>query len=126
MAINIDAPNIAKYEHVVAVRRSDGMRLAATRHVLNMQTPIHWTISIWDKENYLVSQELPLFGEGNIPCRYRTSELLQYAARRGFVDWYHLPVAYIEAWPWNALGVDSEKFLIPKYSPLDPSEYLVD
>ncbi len=126
MAINIDALNIAKYEHVVAVRRSDGMRLAATRHVVNMQTPIYWTISIWDKENYLIFQELPLGAEGNIPCRYRTSELLQKAAERGFVDWYHLPVAYIEAWPWNAQGVDSEEFLIPKYSPLDPTEYLVD
>jgi len=126
MAINIDAPNIAKYEHVVAVRRSDGMRIAATRKVVNMQTPIHWMITIWDKENHLVYQELPLFEEGNIPSQYKTSDLLQQAARRGFVDWYHLPVAYVEAWPWDALGADSEKFLIPKYSGLDPTEYLVD
>jgi len=97
MAININSPNIAKYEHVVAVRRSDGMRLAATRHVVNQQNPVHWTISIWDKENHLVSQEIPLFGEDDIPYRYRTSELLQQASRRGFLDWYHLPVAYVEA-----------------------------
>jgi hypothetical protein len=38
MAMNIHAPHIVHHEHVVAVRGSDGMRLAATRHVVNMQT----------------------------------------------------------------------------------------
>src|SRR5690242_313379 len=126
MAITIDLPNIAKYEHVIAVRRSDGMRIAATRKVVDAQTPIRWQISIWDKENHLVYQELPLFEEGNIPYLYKTSELLQQAKKRGFEDWYHLPIAYVEAWSWDTLGDESKKQLIPKYSPLDPMDYPVD
>lgn len=126
MAINIGSPNIANYEHVVAVRRSDSMRIAATRHVSDTQTPIRWQISIWDKENHLVYQELRLFDENNAPILYKTSELLQQATKRGFEDWYHLPVAYVEAWPWEALGDDEKKHLIPKYAPPDPITYPVD
>lgn len=126
MAIRIDAANVAKYAHVCAVRRSDGMIVAATRKVENVQTPIRWLISVWDKERHLVYQELPLFEEGNKLYLYKTSELLEQASRRDFVDWYHLPVALVEAWPWDALGQDAEKHLIPKYSPLDPTDYLVD
>jgi hypothetical protein len=126
MAIRIDSANVAKYAHICAVRRSDGMIVAATRKVENVQTPIRWLISVWDKERHLVYQELPLFEEGNKPYLYKTSELLEQASRRGFVDWYHLPVALVEAWPWDALGKDAEKHLIPKYSPLDPTGYLVD
>lgn len=125
MAMNIDSPDIAKYEHVVAVRRSDGMRIAATRKVVDTQTPVRWQIIIWDKENHIVYQELPLFEEGNMPLLYKTSELLQQATKRGFYDWYHLPVAYVEAWSWDSLD-ESEKHLIPKYSPLDPIEYPID
>jgi|SRR5581483_4866385 len=126
MAINIDSPNIAKYEHVIAVRRSDGMTIAATRKVVDAQSPIRWQISIWDKENHIVFHELPLFEEGNIPCLYKTSELLQQATKRGFEDWYHLPFAYVEALAWDAHGDEAKKHLIPKYSPLDPVDYLVD
>jgi hypothetical protein len=126
MAISIDAATIAKYAHVCAVRRSDGMIVAATRKVVDAQTPIRWQISVWDKERHLVYQELPLFEEGNKPYLYKTSELLREAAQQGFADWYHLPVALVEAWPWDALGKDAEKHLIPKYSPLDPTEYPID
>lgn len=126
MAISIDSPNIAKYAHICAVRRSDGMIVAATRNVVDAQTPIRWQISVWDKERHLVYQELPLFEDGNKPYLYKTSELLRETARQGFADWYHLPVALVEAGPWDALSNDAEKHLIPKYSPLDPTEYLVD
>lgn len=126
MAMNIDVPSIAKYEHVVTVRRSDGMRIAATRKVIDTQTPIRWQISVWDKDNHLVYQELPLFEEGNTPFLYRTSDLLQQAKKRGFEDWYHLPIAYVEAWHWNDLGDETKKYLIPKYSLFDPTDYPVD
>lgn len=126
MAINIDAPDIAKFAHVCAVRRSDGMIVAANRQVIDAQTPIRWQISVWDKDRKIVYQELPTFEEDEKPYLYRTSELLRETAKRGFEDWYHLPVALVEAWPWDALGKDAKKHLIPKYSPLDPTEYLID
>src|SRR5690349_1594638 len=118
MAITIDSPDIARYEHVCAVRRSDGMIVAATRKVADVQTPIRWEVSVWDKHRQAVFNELQEYAEGKQRYQYRTSELLRETTLRGFTEWYHLPVALVEAWPWDARGEDSEKFLIPRYSPL--------
>lgn len=128
MTLYIAEVDFTKYERIQSVRVTDGARLVASRVVMDENTHVRWTIELKDKLEMFIFDELQLFEDAarNVQKHYTTSELLDLAKQAGFIDWQQLPVELVEMWPWDAVGDEAKKILVPKYSLPDPTPYPAD
>ena len=116
--VTIIETELTKYEHIQSVRLTDGARLVASRRVVDETTPVRWTIVLKDKQEMYIFDELQFFEDTgcNVQTQYATTELVELAKQRGFMDWQQLPVALATVW-----GLEGTVYQDP-----DPIHYPTD
>jgi hypothetical protein len=117
---------LTRYVAIYAERPTDGARINARRVVVDAKMPIRWTITVKDRLEHFIYNELPIFedAEERKLKHYRASELFELAEKAGFRDWHQAPKGMVEGIELFEGEYRERDF--PVYELPDPTNYPID
>ena len=126
MPNNDEQERLTKLNSILAIRRSDGAKIAAKRLVINSETPIRWNVVLKDRTEKYIFDELSMFEdtEWDKQKQYSTSELFDLTQKAGFTDWKQIPLAMWGG--WELVGSEYKQRLFPQYELPDLTSYKID